>query len=488
VSRNEVHQTSRDVPGTLEDAAAEPAPYAAIPGPRGLDLYRQLPGFAKRPLETLQALTSKYGDIVSLPYPLDRVVVVRDPAGVEHVLHYAHHRYAKTTQRWRTLRQIWGEGLVTADGDAWRRQRQRIQPAFHEQYVQVFARTMVAEAERVGDEWSAAARSGQPRDVYTDMLRCTLRALLKAMFGSDIEAKVDVLIKVVADVTGYVDPTAPSNLLNLPIPVRRWVSAGFKPYQRAMDQVRELFGEIITRRVGSGETRTDLLGLVMAGRDEERSETMSLRQVHDEMMTLLMTGHETSGISSTWTWYWLSRNPEPERRLHAELDAVLGGRPPGPEDLPSLEYTRRTFDEVLRLSPPIYAVDRQAIEDDCVCGYRIPKGVSVLISQYLMHRHPKYWDDPLTFDPDRFLPAQAAKRPPYSYFPFGGGPRRCVGMRLALMALPLLIATLARRYRLRLKPGHPVEELARVNLAPRYGMQMLIEERQRGEAPSAAPA
>jgi len=215
---------------------------------------------------------------------------------------------------------------------------------------------------------------------------------------------------------------------------------------------------------------------------------MSLRQVHDEMMTLLMTGHETSGISSTWTWYWLSRNPDPERRLHAELDAVLGGRPPGPEDLPSLEYTRRTFDEVLRLSPPIYAVDRQAIADDCVCGYRIPKGVSILVSQYLMHRHPKYWDDPLTFDPDRFLPAQAAQRPPYSYFPFGGGPRRCVGMRLALMSIPLLIATLARRYRLRLKPGHPVEELARVNLAPRYGMQMLVEERQRSEAPSAAPA
>lgn len=461
---------------TIAPAAA--VPWRDIPGPRGLDLYRALPGFSKRPLGTLLDLRTNYGDVVSLPYPLDPVVIVADPEGIEHVLHHAHHRYAKTTQRWRTLRQIWGEGLLTSNGDVWRRQRQRMQPAFHERYLREFGLTMVEEAERIGETWSAAARSGEPRDVYTDMLRCTLRALLRAMFGSDIEARIDLLIAAVQDINGYIDPTAPSNLLNLPIPLRRWVSPGFRPYQRAMNEVRQIFGELIDRRLRSGEQRTDLLGLIMAGRDDERSEAMSQQQVHDEMMVLLMAGHETSGITTTWAWYWLARNPDVARTLHAELDAVLGARPPTPEDVPRLEYTRRTLQEVLRLSPPIYAFDRQAVEDDTICGYRIPKGTSVVIALYVVQRHPQYWVDPLTFDPGRFTEAESQRRPQYAYLPFGGGPRRCVGMRLALMSIPLLIATLASRFRLRLKPGHPVEELARLNLAPKFGLQMHIEERQ----------
>ncbi len=433
---------------------------------------------AKRPLETLSALRSSYGDIVALRFPLDRIVLVCDPDGIEHVLVHQHHRYAKATPRWKTMRQVWGEGLLTADGDTWRRQRQRMQPAFHQRYLRDFGLTMVAEAERVADEWSLLAKSGEPHDVYPDMLRCTLRALLKAMFGADVDEKSDLLIKAVGDINGYIDPTAPSNLLNLPIPMRRWVSPGFRPYQRAMEDIRQVFGEIIERRVKSGEQRTDLLGLIMAGVDDESSQTMSQAQVHAEMMSLLMAGHETSGIASTWGWYWLSQTPAAETRLHAELDAVLAGRAPTPEDLPRLEYVRRTFDEVLRLSPPIYAFDRRVVEDDVICGYHVPKGLAVLVSTYVTHRHPAYWTDPLAFEPDRFLESASASRPAFAYLPFGGGPRRCVGLRFALMSGPLLMATLARRFRLRLKPGHPVEELARLNLAPRYGMQMLIEERR----------
>lgn len=463
------------------------APYGSIPGPGALELIRILPDLSSQPLKVFSRLAATYGDVFALRYPLDNVVMVADPDGIEHVLHHAHHRYAKATSRWRTLRQIWGEGLLTADGDAWRRQRQRIQPAFHKDHVESFAQTVATEAERTGDAWTVAARSGEPLDVYTEMLRCTLRALLKAMFGSDADDRADMLVHAVEEINGYIDPTAPSNLWNLPIPVRRWVQPGFRPFQRAMDTIRRTFGELIDARVRSGEIRPDLLGLIMAGRDDERSETMSVRQVHDEMMTLLMAGHETSGITSTWTWYWLAGNPGPEARLHAELDAVLGGRAPAPADLPALEYTRRVIDEVLRLSPTIYAFDRMAMEDDVVCGYRIPKGTAVAISPYLMHRHARYWDRPLEFDPDRFIAPGAASRPAYAYLPFGGGPRRCVGMRMALTTTPLLIATLARRYRLRVKPGHPVEELARVNLSPKYGMLMRIEPRQpSGGVPAAS--
>jgi cytochrome P450 len=472
---------------TLDTTTAVTAPRREIPGPRGLGLWRLLPRFATRASETILALAAQYGDIVLLPFPYDAIVLLADPDYIEHVLHHQHRRYQKRTPRWRTIRQIWGEGLITGDGDVWKRQRQRVQPAFHERYLQAFAATIVSEAQKIGDGWSVAAHRGEPHDVYTDMQRCALQALLKAMFGSDVDGKTDVLIRAVSDVNGYINPTAMSNLLNLPFPVRRWVSPGFRPYQRAMNEIRQVFGEIIRQRLSSGEIRMDLLGLIMTGRDEELSQTMSEQQLHDEMMSLLMAGHETTGISSTWSWYWISQNPDVERKLHAEIDAVLGGRTPTPDDVTRLEYTRMVFQEVLRLSPPVWAFDRCAVEDDIVGGYLIPKGTSVLISPYVMHRHPKYWDGPLRFEPERFSAAEAAKRPQYAYLPFGGGPRRCVGMRFAFMAVPLILATLSRSYRLRLKPGHPVEELARLNLAPKFGLEMLIEDRQRPDTGATEP-
>ena len=309
------------------------------------------------------------------------------------------------------------------------------------------------------------------------MLRCAVRTLALAMFGSDVDGKTDLLIRAVADVNAYINPMSLANLLPLPDSIRRRVTPGFRAYRRAMDDIGRVFTEIIRGRLAGGEARPDLLGMIMAGTDEELSRTMTAGQLHDEMMTLLMAGHEPVGIATSWSWYWISQNAHVERRLHEELDAVLGGRPPALEDVPRLDYTRRVFMEALRLSPPIWGVERRAIEDDVIGGYRVPKGAYITIGQYLMHRHPAYWESPGTFDPERFTDAAAASRPAYAYFPFGGGPRRCIGMRLSMMQGPLMLATLAQAFRARLKPGHPVEPAPRLNLPPKFGLQMHIEAR-----------
>jgi cytochrome P450 len=471
------------VPGA---AAVSASTRRDIPGPRGLDLLRLLPRFASQPLQTLEALTAQYGPVVELAYPLDRLVVLTRPEYIEHVLHQGHQRYDKRTARWKNLRRIWGDGLLTADGDVWRRQRQRIQPAFHQDHLEGFARVVVTEAEKIADEWRASVRAGEPRDVYVDMMRCTVRTLAKAMFGTDVEGRTDLLIRAVSDINAYINPMSLSNLLELPNAVRRWITPGFGAYDRALHELRDVLRSIVRARQSGDAERRDLLALIMAGTDEETLQTMSEAELGGELLTLLMAGHETVGIATGWSWYLLSQHPAAEQKLHDELDAVLGGRTPTFADVPRLEYARMVFQESMRLYPPIWAYDRRAVEDDSIGGYHIPKHTAIVLSPWLMHRHPEYWEAPYAFEPERFSSTAPAERPQYAYFPFGGGPRRCVGMRFALMQGPLMLASLAQSFRPRLKPGHPVEPWPRLNLPPKFGLQMLIEKRQRVDA--AAPA
>jgi cytochrome P450 len=222
----------------------------------------------------------------------------------------------------------------------------------------------------------------------------------------------------------------------------------------------------------------DLLATLLLARDEETGETMSDRQVRDEVMTILLAGHETSGVALAWTWYLLSQHLEVERRLHAELDAVLGGRTPSFDDLPQLRYTRMVIEETLRLYPPAWGIARQSIAQDEIGDYHIPKGVQLMVTQYVTHRHPDFWERPEVFEPERFRPECVAKRPKFAYYPFGGGPRGCIGNQFALMEMQLILATLAQRYQLSLVPGHRVEVQPLITLRPRYGIRMMLRERQ----------
>lgn len=451
-----------------------------IPGPRGLERWRLIPRLVSQPHECLVELARQYGDIVLLTYPTEQSVLVSNADYMEYLFHTNHKNYDKQTPRWATLRQLWGNGLLTADGDQWRRQRQRIQPAFHQECLQNFASIVVEEAQKMASAWRAASAAGQFRDIYPDMLQVAVRTVTRATFGADLDARTELVIRAVGDTHDYINPVSLSNMFHLPLAVRRLTVPGFRRFHDALRTIHEVFDDIIRGRAADAAPKSDLLGMMMAATDEETSQVMTAEELHDEMITMLMAGHETTGISTAWSWYWLSERPDVQRALHEEVDRVLGGRPPTFEDLPNLQYTRMVFQESMRLSPAIWAIERRAREEDEVDGFRIPAGATVITSPYLMHRHPKYWEKPEEFDPLRFLPEEEKKRPQYAYFPFGGGPRRCIGFRVGLLEGQLMLATLAQSFAVRLKPGHPVVPGPRVNMPPKFGLPMFLEPRRAG--------
>ena len=453
------------------------APLRPIPGPRGLAKWRSIGQLARRPHEFYLELARSYGDIVLLDFPLETVVLLAHPAYIEHVLHHNYRNYVKQTGRWRTMRQIWGNGLVMSDGDFWRRQRQRIQPAFHQARVDAHLGLFVEEAGATRAAWETAARQGETRDVYRDMRACSLRALTRAMFGSDVAGKTEGITTALDAIHAYVNPVSLMSLIDAPAFVRRLLTRGYARFEAGLRYLNETFDDILRRRREGDQTAADLLGLFMVATDEEVAEVMNHQELHDEMMVILMAGHETTAVAAGWACYFISRAPEVERRLHAEIDAVLGDRRPTLDDIRKLTYTHMVIEETLRLCPPIYAFDRQAVDDDVVDGYRIPRGATVGISPYAMHHHPKYWDRPDEFDPDRFDPNRSATRPDYAFFPFGGGPRRCIGYRFAMLEVTALLATLGRRVRLEYLPDHPVTPKLRLNFTPSPGIQMRIHAR-----------
>ncbi len=265
--------------------------------------------------------------------------------------------------------------------------------------------------------------------------------------------------------------------LSVPTPSNRRVQSAI----RTLDKV--VYGMIEERR-RSGEDRGDLLSMLMAARDADSGETMNDQQLRDEVMTLFVAGHETTANALTWTWYLLAKSPPVARRLRAELDQVLGGRAPTVDDLPKLPYLLQVVQEALRLYPPAWLIGRTPIQDDEIAGYHIPAGSTIMMSQYVTHRHPDFWEQPEGFDPDRF-----AAHPPPAYFPFGGGPRVCIGNNFALIEARLVLATVAQRYRVELVPGHPVEPESMITLRPRYGVQVTLRPYQPAQQPQpAAPA
>jgi cytochrome P450 len=429
------------------------------------------------PHERLLELALKYGGIVMLDYTTERVVLLAKPEYIEHVLHQRHQTYDKQTFRWKCVRQIWGTGLLTSDGDEWRRQRQRMQPAFHQTAMPVFAARVAEEAQRIAAMWAMSAVRHEPRDVYRDMLACAMRAITRTAFGSDLHDRTKEISDALDHVQHYVNPMAPMNLLRVPLWVQRAINPAYRRFQEAFAEIDRILDDIVRARLAGAPDRTDLLGMIMYARDDETGTAMSAAQLHDEMVNILMAGHETTAIAASWCWYLLAQFPSIEAQLHAELDRVLGGRLPAYEDVAELSYTKQVFQEAMRLYPPTWAVDRRAREDDTIDGYRIRRGTKVAISPYVMHHHPGYWDNPAEFRPERFSTDEVAARPPYAYLPFGGGPRRCVGMRFAMLEGPLILATLAQSFSVRLEPGQQIVPEARLNFPPRHGIRMHLEPR-----------
>jgi cytochrome P450 len=312
------------------------------------------------------------------------------------------------------------------------------------------------------DQWHDFVERDQPLDVAAEMLHLTLCIVSKALFNRDLSDEMDSVGQAVTTVNRLLSEYlyAPFPPLNVPTPRNR----RFQAARRTLDQIVQ---SIITHRRQQNTDMGDVLSMLLIAHDEETGQGMNDQQVRDEVMTLLIAGHETVSTALTWTWYLLSQHPEVERRLYSELDEVLGGHVPTVDHLSRLSYTRMVLEEVLRLYPPAWVFGRKAISDDEIGGYFIPANSMIVLSPYVTHRNPAFWENPEAFNPERFTPERSAGRPHYAYFPFGGGSRMCIGNNFALMEMQLILATIAQRYRLHLVPGHPVEPEALLSLRPR---------------------
>jgi cytochrome P450 len=439
------------------------------PGPKGKPLVGSLLSFYGDMLGFLNRMAEEYGDISHFRIGPRNAFLFNHPDLIKDVL-VTHHRNFLKSRALERAKLVLGNGLLTSEGEFHLRQRRIIQPAFHHHRVSSYGKIMVEYASRMERRW----QEGMTVDVDKEMMRLTLAIVAKTLFDADVESEAEDIGKTITVIIEMFPRTLLpfSEILDrLPLPSTR-------RFERARERLDSIIYRMIAERRVKGEDRGDLLSmLLMAQGEESNGKGMTDLQVRDEAMTLFLAGHETTANALTWTWYLLSQHPEVENRLHHELDKVLGGRLPVVEDMDRLSYTRMVFAEAMRLFPPVWAVARRAIDDYEVDGYKVPKDSFIFMSQYVMHRDWRFYPDPLRFDPRRFTPELQASRPQFAYFPFGGGPRRCIGEPFAWMEGMLVLATVARKWRMRLVPGHPVELKPLITLRPRYGMRMILERR-----------
>jgi cytochrome P450 len=433
---------------------------------KGLPFLGVLPEFRKNAPQYLLGVARQHGDLAHLKLGPQHTYLVNHPDWIKDILvtHQSNFKKSRVLER---ARAFLGDGLLTSEGEFHTRQRRLSQPAFHRDRLIGYGSAMVDCAARCGEEW----KSGSQLDILKEMTRLTLAIVARTLFSADVSSDADQIGAALTEVLGLFERVMmPFSewLEKLPLPsVRR--------FERARDVLdRIIYGIIAERRANPRDTG-DLLSMLLLAQDEGSG--MSDKQVRDEALTLFLAGHETTANALTWTWYLLSQNPEAERHFHAELDRVLGGRLPGFEDLPELKYVESVFAESMRLFPPAWGIGRRNIKEYPVGDYAIPAGSIILMSPYVMHRDPRYFPEPDRFDPGRWLPEAAASRPKFSYFPFGGGARVCIGERFAWMEGVLLLATLGQCWRLRLVSGHRVETKALITLRPKYGMEMTVESR-----------
>jgi len=441
------------------------------PGPRGLPVLGMLLAIRRNPTAVFMDAARRFGDVAYLKIGPRHGYLITNPADVRHVLQDNAANYRKSPL-YDKLRQSLGNGLLTSEGAFWLRQRRIAQPAFHRQRIAALAGTMAGAVREMAVDWAAIASAGQPVDIGDEMMRLTRTVVLRTLLGTDLgpfTTGIDRAWKVMNEHIG-------DSFWSLGV-TDGWPTPRNRRFQAARAVLRGAVEYAIRQRRAQPSGGDDLLSMLMDARDEDTGESMTDEQLRVEVTTFLLAGQETTSLALTWTFYLLSQHPAIRERLEAELDGALGGREPAYEDLPNLPFTRRVIDEAMRLYPPAWGFSRQALGDDELGGYRLPRGWLAFLMPYVLHRHPAYWPDPDRFDPDRFLPERSADRPKFAYLPFGAGPRQCIGNQFALLEAHLSVATLAQTYRLHLVPGHPVEPWPLITLRPRFGMPMTIERR-----------
>ncbi len=444
----------------------------SAPGPRGNFLFGNMFDFQRDPLAFLRQVADQFGDVAHYRIANINFYQVNHPDGIQRVLQENNHNYIKGDY-WDIIRQVGGLGLFTSEGSLWLRQRRLMQPGFHRQRIAGFAEIMTGRTLQMLEGWEKAAQAGKAIDISHEFTDLTMKIITEAMFGTRLDEETTAITEAITLLLDDMNfrfevPFYPG--FGVPTLRNRRALAALK----VVDSV--VYGFIEKRRK-SGEQKDDLLGMLMAARDEETGQAMPDKQLRDEVVTIFVAGHETTAVLMTWLFQILAQQPEWEQRLAAETNGVLNGRLPGFGDAAAFPTLRLAIDETLRLYPPVWMTNRVAVAEDVVCGKRIPSGAIVGIPAYVIHRLPAYWPDPERFDPYRFTPENSANRPRYAYLPFGGGPHQCIGNNFALLEAQMIYATIAQRYRLQLQSNHAQALKPSLTLRPQHEVWMKVERR-----------
>ena len=446
-----------------------------LPGPRGKPLLGTVgPFLGKDLLKPFHDLVADYGPLFQVRLPFGhRLVMVAHPDAVEHVLRSGRDNYVKGSV-YDGTRILLGNGLVTSEGALWRRQRELANPAFRPAKLQQYLAVMADCTDDLAAVWRAADRA-EPVDVQREMTHLTMAIVGRTLFGLDLSRNSERAAAAFGAALAAIGRRGPANLQ---IPLWLPTPANLR-FRRILRELDALVYEVIERfRSGQAQNadRT-LLGAYLESRDPDTGAGMDDRQLHDEVITLYLAGHETTASLLSWALYLLSRHPEVQVRARAEIDALMPEGVPTLEQLKALQYTSQVIHEVLRLYPPAWTIARNAVADDTLMGYRVPGGAIVMISPYFAHRQEAFWPEPLRFDPDRFAPAAVAERHPFAYFPFSLGPRICIGMQFSLSEARLVLATLLKRFEIHSTGGSEVRACAAGTLRPAGELRVRLQSR-----------
>jgi cytochrome P450 len=443
-------------------------------GPRGYPIIGVLPMLRSNALEFLEKATATYGDFFPLRVFMGESYLLNHPAHVEHVLQSNYRNYRKSPML-EKLKPILGEGLFLSEGELWTQQRKLIAPSFHRQRVDAMGATMV---EVIGEhvaKWAALAKTGAEFDLSEDMSFLALEVALRTMFGNGMQPEE---AKAFSDALIIGNEVSAERVWNLTRITEVLPTPRNKAYNKAIKTLDDVVWRIIRERRESGEVKNDLLGVLIDARDSDTNEAMNDQQLRDEVLSLLLSGHETTAVTLSWAFHFLAQYPACLERLRDEVDTVLAGNPPGSDDLKHLEYTKRVVQEVARLRPSIWWFARVAIDDDDICGQKIKAGTTVLISQFLIHHHPRIWEEPKVFNPDRFLPENVARRPKFAYLPFGAGPRVCLGSGFAMMEMQMALAMLLRKFDVSITSAEEPELSSMITLRPKEAITARLRPRR----------
>jgi cytochrome P450 len=444
----------------------------ALPrGPKGGFLTGHLSQFRTGALEFLDRCVREYGDFVPLRIGLKRILLVSDPAAIEEVLITKSKDFIKHFGLKQT-KQLLGNGLLNSEGDFWLRQRRLAQPAFHRDRVQQYGRAMIDHARKMLGGW----RDGERRDLVVEMMELTLKIAAKTLFDAEETGDAAVIRDQLALSIRLFNERFIS-FIRAPL---GWPTPRNLKMRAVTRRLNEIIYKYIEQRRSEGVgDRHDLLSLLLSARDEAGDGTgMTDAQLRDEVMTLFLAGQETTALALSWTWYLLTGHPQVEDKLVAELCEVLGDRPLTVEDVPRLKYAEAVINEAMRLHPPAYILGREAIRDTTVAGHRVPKGWTVFMAQSILHRDPRWWNDPEAFRPERWLDGSTKNLPKFAYFPFGGGPRICIGNTFAMMETVVVLAEVIRRFHFERTESEPLEPVPSITVRPSRPLTVIFHERR----------